>query len=107
MAGYTIVPAHPPLPTAWNLPFHVELSGSQTSILMSESLDGVNVAATLQKAGSAEYGFGWLAPRPPPRAPPARAPPRPGAPSRAATAGAAGGVNAPAATSCADITCAF
>jgi hypothetical protein len=95
------------LPTAWNLPFHVVLSGSQTSILMSESLDGVNVAAILQNAGSAEYGLDWLAPRPPPRGPPARAPARPAAPSRAATAGAAGGVNPPAATSCADVTCAF
>src|SRR5262250_2984707 len=107
MAGYAIVPAHPPLPTAWNLPFHIALSGSQTSILMSESLDGVNVAATLQNAGSAEYGLGWLAPRPPPRAPPARAPPRPAAASRPGGAGAAGGVNAPAGTSCAEVTCAF
>jgi hypothetical protein len=40
------------------LPFHVALSGSHTSILMSESLDGVNVAATLQNAGSAAYGLG-------------------------------------------------
>ena len=63
------MPAHPPLPTAWNLPFHVVLSGSHTSILMSESLDGVSVAATLQNADSVAYGLGWLAPRPPPRAP--------------------------------------
>src|SRR6185503_12019525 len=106
MAGYAIVPAHPPLPTAWNLPFHDPLSGSQTSILMSESVEGVSAAATLQNAGSAEYGLGWLAPRPAPRAPP-RAPPRPAAPSRPGTAGAAGGVNAPAATICAEVTCAF
>src|SRR5215216_657492 len=101
MAGYAIVPAHPPLPTPWNLPFHAALSGSHTSILISESLDGVRVACTRQKALSAAYGFAWL-PRP---APPARAPPRPAprpaAPSRP---GAAGGVNAPAATICAEVT---
>src|SRR5262245_59096229 len=43
-------PAQPPLPTAWNFPFH-PWAGSQTSILMSESDDGVSVAATRQKAG--------------------------------------------------------
>src|SRR5882672_12141314 len=101
-----MVPAHPPLPTAWNLPFHVVLSGSQTSILMSESLVGVSVAVTRQNDGSMAYGLFWLPPRPaPPRPaaaprPPARAP---GAPSRAAGAGAAGGVNAPAATVCAEV----
>src|SRR4026207_1391424 len=46
-----MVPAHPPLPTAWNLPFHAT-AGSQTSILMSESEEGVSVAATRQKAGN-------------------------------------------------------
>jgi hypothetical protein len=51
------------LPTAWNLPFHVALSGSHTSILMSESFDGVNVAATLQNAGSAAYGTGLIGAR--------------------------------------------
>src|SRR5918992_2916985 len=45
-----MVPAQPPLPTAWNLPFHASV-GSQTSILMSESEEGVSVAATRQKAG--------------------------------------------------------
>src|SRR5437762_11873303 len=43
-------PAQPPLPTAWNFPFHPR-AGSQTSILMSESDDGVSVASTRQKAG--------------------------------------------------------
>jgi hypothetical protein len=46
-----MVPAQPPLPTAWNLPFHAG-AGSQTSILMSESAEGVSVAATRQKAGN-------------------------------------------------------
>src|SRR5262245_56508657 len=46
-----MVPAQPPLPTAWNLPFHV-WAGSQTSILMSESEEGVSVAATRQNAGN-------------------------------------------------------
>ena len=48
---YEIVPAHPPLPTAWNLLFHV-LAGSQTSTLISESLEGLRVAATRQNSGS-------------------------------------------------------
>src|SRR5579862_3682570 len=51
-----MTPAQPPLPTAWNLPFH-PLAGSQTSILMSESLVGVSVAATRQNSPSALYGF--------------------------------------------------
>src|SRR5438094_1685024 len=46
-----MVPAQPPLPTAWNFPFQAT-AGSQTSILMSESDEGVSVAATRQKAGS-------------------------------------------------------
>src|SRR5207253_1075828 len=46
-----MTPAQPPLPTAWNFPFQAT-AGSQTSILMSESDDGVSVAATRQKAGS-------------------------------------------------------
>src|SRR6266705_1114861 len=45
-----MVPAHPPLPTPWNLPFQPD-AGIQTSILMSESLDGFRVAATRQNAG--------------------------------------------------------
>src|SRR6185369_9887064 len=105
-----MVPAHPPLPTAWNLPFHAELSGNQTSILMSESGDGVSVTPTRQNAGSIAYGLAWLPARPPrPPAAPSRpaAPARPAAPSRPGTTGGAGGVNAPAATGCADVTCAF
>src|SRR4249919_2135742 len=51
-----MTPAQPPLPTAWNLPFH-PLAGSQTSVLMSESLVGVSVAATRQNGPSATYGF--------------------------------------------------
>src|SRR5580692_1259539 len=46
-----MVPAKPPLPTAWNFPFQSAI-GSQTSILMSESEEGVSVAATRQKVGS-------------------------------------------------------
>src|SRR5262245_46831777 len=46
-----MVPAQPPLPTAWNLPFHAK-AGNQTSILMSESAEGLSVAATRQNAGN-------------------------------------------------------
>jgi hypothetical protein len=46
-----MTPAHAPLPTASNFPFQLSI-GSQTSILMSESLDGVRVAVTRQNAGS-------------------------------------------------------
>src|SRR6266849_2235286 len=45
-----MIPAQPPLPTDWSLPFQPE-AGSQTSILISESLVGFNVAVTRQKAG--------------------------------------------------------
>src|SRR6266545_4193662 len=45
-----MAPAQPPLPTPWNFPFHAG-AGSQTSILMSESDEGISVAATRQKAG--------------------------------------------------------
>src|SRR5688572_15536919 len=74
-------PFQPPLPTAWNLPFQPE-AGSQSSILMSDSLLGVSVAATRQNAGRSANAL------PPPR------PPRP----------PAGGVKAPAATDCAAVT---
>src|SRR5512134_3343373 len=47
-----MLPAHPPLPTARNLPFHVAV-GSHSSIAIRESGDGVSVAATLQWAGGA------------------------------------------------------
>src|SRR4051812_25491680 len=72
-----MLPFHPPLPTASNLPFQFA-AGSQTSILMSDSLVGLSVAATRQKAG-----------RSPNWAPPARPPPPAGANAPAATGSAA------------------
>src|SRR2546425_698473 len=51
-------PARPPLPVPRNLPFHVAGSGSHTSILMSESLLGMDVARTRQNAGRLAYGEG-------------------------------------------------
>src|SRR5580765_320698 len=77
-----IVPAHPPLPTAWNLPFH-PVNGSQTSTLMSESLDGRIVAATRQNAGTPRNTC--------PAGPDGLAPAEPG------------GVNAPASTTLASV----
>src|SRR5207248_6464060 len=53
------VPLNAPLPTAWNFPFQFE-AGIQSSILMSESLDGFSVAAIRQNA------CGTAAPRPAP-----------------------------------------
>src|SRR4051812_26736506 len=50
-----MVPAHPPLPTTCNLRFQ-PLVGSQNSTLISESLDGVNVAPTRQNSGTVRYG---------------------------------------------------
>src|SRR6476661_8910145 len=69
-------PANPPFPSPRYLPFH-PVSGSHTSILISESLAGLIVAATRQNAGKffTEAG-GALSP---------------------------GGMNAPAATGCADV----
>src|SRR5947207_3571897 len=49
--SWVMVPAQPPLPTASNFPFQSAI-GSQTSILMSESDEGVSVAATRQKVGT-------------------------------------------------------
>src|SRR5580765_5175176 len=46
-----MVPAQPPLPTAWNFPFQ-SAAGGQTSILMSEPDEGATVAVTRQKVGS-------------------------------------------------------
>src|SRR5437879_2696919 len=46
-----MAPAKPPLPCPWYLPFQPE-AGSHTSILMSESLDGLTSATTRQKAGT-------------------------------------------------------
>src|SRR6187551_2321923 len=82
-AFVSMLPFQPPLPVAWNLPFHLE-AGSHTSILMSDCGEGVSVAATRQKAGRS------LNCAPPPPRPPA-----------------CGGVNAPAATDCAIVTVAF
>jgi hypothetical protein len=45
------VPAQPPLPTAWNVPFHPDI-GIHTSTLMSESVLGASVAVTRQNSGS-------------------------------------------------------
>src|SRR6476646_1383160 len=69
-------PANPPVPCPRYLPFQ-PVSGSHTSILISESLAGLIVAATRQNAGRffTEAG-GSLAP---------------------------GGINAPVATGCADV----
>jgi hypothetical protein len=50
--GVGATPAQPPLPTACSFLFQRSGSGSQISTLMSESLDGVSVAATRQNAGS-------------------------------------------------------
>src|SRR5882672_5902172 len=42
-----MMPARPPPPTAWNLPFHAAVSGSQTSNLIA----GETTPATRQIAG--------------------------------------------------------
>src|SRR4029434_1029704 len=76
-----IAPAQPPLPTAWNLPFH-PLAGSQTSTLISESLEGLSVAATRQNAGRFLNAFLLVA----------------------LLSVAVGGANSPAATSPAEVT---
>src|SRR5215510_2768082 len=73
-------PFQPPLPTASNFPFQLD-AGNHTSILISESLVGLIVAAIWQNAGKSVNCA------PPPRPPPARPPPP--------------GENAPAATDCA------
>src|SRR5579864_3727456 len=54
-----MVPAQAPLPTACRFPFHAD-SGSQTSILISESVVGVSVAATRQNAGTLRKDGGCL-----------------------------------------------
>src|SRR6185436_10975290 len=67
-----MLPFHPPLPVAWNLPFHADaVAGSQYSTLMSESGDGFSVASTRQNAGRSANG---LPPPRPPRAGGAKAP---------------------------------
>ncbi len=83
-AGYGIEPDQPPLPTAWNLPFH-PATGSHTSTLISESLVGVSVAATRQNAGSDAKSAALFCPP---------------------VAGSAG-VKAPAATGCASVMVAW
>src|SRR5215470_5358720 len=81
-----MLPAHAPLPTASSFPFHAPSpeteveAGNHTSILMSESPDGVSVAAIRQNAGRFVKAS-------PPR------PPRP-----------FGGVNCFAPTGCASVT---
>src|SRR5215471_14241693 len=50
MASNKIDPANPPFPWPRYLPFQA-LSGNQTSILISESAEGVRVALTRQKGG--------------------------------------------------------
>src|ERR1700679_403047 len=47
-----MVPAQPPLPTDLSFPFQLASVGNHTSILISESLDGVRVAWTRQKEGT-------------------------------------------------------
>src|SRR2546428_703140 len=84
---YAGAPAMTPLPTCSNFPFQPE-SGIQISALMSESVDGLIVAATRQNAGRSAKAC--AAPGPPPR-----------------PAGAAGGTNCPAATGCADVMVVF
>ena len=74
-------PAQPPLPTDWSLPFHPE-KGSQTSILISESLEGLSVAATRQNAGSLPY-------------------------AAAGDSLGPGGINSPAPTLCAEVIVVF
>src|SRR5262245_27835788 len=73
-----MTPAQPPLPTAWYLPFHPSAAGSHTSTLMSESDEGVSVAAIRQCAGSISGGTAGAPPRPPAGTAAGGAPPRPG-----------------------------
>ena len=79
-----MAPAKPPLPGTTNLRFH-PAAGIHSSILIAESVLGISVAVTRQKAGRSANGeLG-----PPPRAP------RPCAPAAAPRAGAAGGAAPP------------
>src|SRR5580693_6009194 len=54
--GVAMEPVHPPFPLASSLPFQL-WAGSQTSILISESLEGLRVAATRQYAGRVTKGL--------------------------------------------------
>src|SRR5438105_10748631 len=58
-----MMPAHPPPPTNWNLPF--QFSGSHASISISESGDGRRMALMRQCAGTICGGAGGP-PRPGP-----------------------------------------
>src|SRR5262245_58018166 len=78
IAANPIEPASPPLPAAWKLPFQPD-AGIHTSILISESLVGFNVAATRQNSGTSLKAAAPRAPAP-------------------------GGVNWPAATVCTVVT---
>ena len=49
-----MAPDQPPFPTASNFPFQPE-AGIQTSILISESLDGLSVAAIRQYGGKSLF----------------------------------------------------
>src|SRR6516225_6367485 len=71
-----MLPAKPPLPTPWYLPFQ-PVTGIHTSILISESLAGLSSAVTRQKAGASLNTAGFGA--------------------------GLGNSNAPAATTCADV----
>jgi hypothetical protein len=99
-----MTPAHPPLPTAWNLPFQCS-TGSHTSISIAESGDGFSIAATRQCAGSMIGGAAGAPPRPPlppPGVATAGVWPRAGAASGGAPVGA-GAVYGPAGTISANV----
>src|SRR5262245_24369343 len=55
-----MAPAKPPFPGTTNLPFHEGAAGIHSSILMSESLEGLSVAVTRQNAGRPAN---WVGPR--------------------------------------------
>src|SRR5580704_9684297 len=74
-----MVPAQPPLPTDLRFPFQWASVGNHTSILISESLDGVRVAWTRQNEGTS---LKLAAP----------------------VVGVCGAVNCPSATICAEVT---
>src|SRR6516225_11798242 len=76
-----MTPAQPPLPTACSFRFQPDV-GSQNSTLISESLEGLRVAATRQNSGRSLYTVSAPLPLPCP---------------------APGGVNWPAATTCARV----
>src|ERR1043166_7888560 len=92
-----MMPAQPPLPTIWNLPFHPS-AGSHASISICESSDGLSTAAIRQYAGRMIGGACGA----PPRRPAAgvcglAATGPPGGPC------GPGGTNGPAGTICAEV----